>query len=197
MTVSPKKPASVLDRPNSYIGRSVPRPNAKKLLEGRGHYAGDTQLPGMLHVAYSRSPYAHAKILSIDSEDAGACEGVVLIATGEDIARVCSPWIGVLDHFAGMKSAPQNALAIGKAHWQGEPVVAVVAETRAQAEDAVELIYVDWQELPAVTDMETALDPETPVIHEQLGDNLAFNLKLKKGETDQVFAAADHGKSVV
>jgi len=124
-----------LDRPNSYIGRSVPRPNARRLLSGRGKYVTDIVLPRMLHVAFVRSPHAHARIVSIDAEAAGRMPGVRLIATGQHLARICKPWVGTLDHFAQMKSSPQLPLPIEKVVWAGQAVVAVVADTRALAED--------------------------------------------------------------
>ena len=145
-----------LFRPNSYIGRTVPRPNAKRLLNGRGNYTDDTKLPRMVHVAFLRSPHAHARINKIDKNQAIKAPGVVAVVDGHDIAEVCAPWVGVLAHLEGMKSAEQHALAIKKASWQGEPVAAVVASTRALAEDALELIKVEWEILPVVTDMEAA-----------------------------------------
>jgi len=187
MTDGPK--LSVLDRPNSYIGRSVPRPNARRLLQGRGRYVDDMRLPRLAHAAFLRSPYAHAEIVRIDAAAAKAAPGVFAVATGEEMAKVCTPWVGVLSHLQGLKSAPQHALAVGKAAWQGEPVVAVVAASRAEAEDAVELIDVEWRERPAVADMETALDPSTPVIHPDLGDNLAWRRDFAAGDVDAAFAA--------
>lgn len=188
--MSDKPPLSVLDRPNSYIGRSVPRPNARRLLAGRGQYPTDVMLPRMVHVAFARSPFAHARINSIDTEAARAAPGVVTVATGADIAPLCKPWVGTLDHFAGMKSQPQYPLAMEKATWQGEPIVAVVAESRAEAEDALELLDIDYEELPPVTDPETALAPATPVIHEELGDNLCFSSRVDAGDVDAAFADA-------
>ena len=184
-------PLSAIDRPNSYIGRSVPRPNARRLVEGRGRFTDDLPSPPRTaHVAFLRSPYAHARILGIDLDAARALPGVVLVATGADIATVCSPWVGVLTHFAGLKSAPQHPLAIDRAVWLGEPIVAVVAATRALAEDAIDLIRIDYEELPAVTDIDAALAPGAPVIHSALGDNLAFQLRLENGAVDDAFAAA-------
>src|SRR5512134_325515 len=158
-----------VDAPGNHVGQSVPRPNARRLLEGRGRFVDDLQLPRLVHVAFVRSPYAHARMRAIDVAEARAAPGVVTVANGRDIATVCRPWVGVLQHLAGMKSAPQYALPLERACWQGEPVVAVVAQTRAQAEDAAEKVVIDWEELPAVTDPETALDPGTPVIHPELG----------------------------
>src|ERR1700733_2016 len=182
---------SELDRPNSYIGRSVPRPNLDRLLQGRGLYVSDMELPRMVHVVFVRSPHAHAKIVSIDTQPARKMPGVVAVVTGEELAAVITPWVGVLSHLKGLKSAPQRAIAVEKVCWQGEAVVAVVATSRAAAEDAAEAIAIDYEELPVVTDMRTALDPETPVIHASLGDNLAFERVLDAGAVDAAFAGSD------
>jgi carbon-monoxide dehydrogenase large subunit len=182
---------SVLDRPNSYIGKTVPRPNLDRLLQGRGQYVSDIVLPRMSHVDYLRSPYAHAKIVSIDATDAKKMPGVVAVVTGAELAKVITPWVGVLSHMKGLKSAPQHAIAVDRACWQGEAVAAIVASTRAQAEDAAERVIVDYEELPAVVNPRTALDPSTPVIHPDLGDNLAFTRTLDAGAVDKAFAESD------
>ncbi len=182
---------TALDRPNSYIGRSVPRPNLARLTQGRGQYVSDVSLPRMAHVAFVRSPHAHARIARIDAGAAKRAAGVVAVVTGADLAKVCTPWVGVLTHLKGLKSAPQHAIAVDRACWQGEAVAAVVARTRALAEDAAELVAVEYEELAAVTDMETALDPATPVIHPDLGDNLTFERKLDAGEVDKAFKDSD------
>src|SRR4051812_23091388 len=182
---------TALDRPNSYIGRSVPRPNLKRLTQGRAQFVSDVVLPRMAHVAFARSPHAHARIRKIDTAAAAKAPGVIAVVIGAGLAQVMTPWVGVLTHLKGIKSAPQYPLAVERACWQGEAVCAVVARTRAQAEDAVELIDVDYEELTPVTDAETALDPGTPVIHPELGDNLTFERKLEAGEVDKGFADAD------
>ncbi|WP_375457827.1 xanthine dehydrogenase family protein molybdopterin-binding subunit, partial [uncultured Enterovirga sp.] len=176
----------------SYIGRSVPRPNLARLTQGRGQYVSDMVLPRMGHVVFLRSPYAHARIVSIDGAAAKAAPGVIAVVTGRELAAVCTPWVGVLTHLKGLKSPPQHAIAIAKASWQGEAVAAIVAQTRAQAEDAAELVVVEYDELPVVADMETALDPATPVIHPELGDNLAWERLHVAGDVDGAFAASDH-----
>jgi aerobic carbon-monoxide dehydrogenase large subunit len=180
-----------LDRPNSYIGRSVPRPNLARLLQGRAQFVSDLTLPRMVHVAFVRSPHAHARIKKIDTAAAKSASGVVAVLTGRDLADVCTPWVGVLTHLKGLKSAPQHPIAIDRACWQGEAVAAVVARTRALAEDALELVAVEYEELPAVTDAETALDSKSPVIHPDLGDNLAFERVVDAGEVDKGFKEAD------
>ena len=189
--VADQKILSELDRPNSYIGKTVPRPNLDRLLQGRGLYASDLDLPRMTHVVFVRSPYAHARILAIDTSASKKMPGVIAVVTGEELAAVITPWVGVLSHLKGLKSAPQHAIAIDRVCWQGEAVVAVVATSRAAAEDAAEAVSVDYEELAVVTDMRTALDAETPVIHASLGDNLAFERVLDVGAVDAAFAGSD------
>jgi aerobic carbon-monoxide dehydrogenase large subunit len=182
---------SALDRPNSYIGRSVPRPNLARLTQGRGQYVSDIALPRMVHVAFVRSPHAHARIKKIATAEAKKAPGVVAVVTGAELAKVITPWVGVLTHLKGIKSAPQYAIAVERACWQGEAVCAVVARSRAQAEDACAMVGVEYDVLPVVTDAETALDAATPVIHPELGDNLTFERALNAGDVDKGFAQAD------
>ena len=157
---------TTLDRPNSYVGRTLSRLGANRAVAGRGTYTDDISLPRMLHAAFVRSPHAHAQILRIDTSAALRAPGVVKVMTGADVAKMCTaPWVGTLTCFPGMKSAPQYPMAVDRACWHGEPVVMVVAQSRALAEDAAELVEVEWQELPAVAHKETALDPEAPVLH--------------------------------
>src|ERR1044072_3985903 len=139
---------SALDRPNFYIGRTVPRPNLQRLTQGRGQYVSDVVLPRMAHVAYVRSPHAHARIVKIDTAAAKKSDGVIAAVTRPELAKVIKPWAGVLPHLKGIKSAPQYAIATERACWQGEAVCAVVAKTRAQAEDACELAEGTSQEAP-------------------------------------------------
>ena len=183
----------LLDRPNSYIGRSVPRPNAPRLTEGRGAFVDDIETSGRAgHAAFVRSPHAHARIRSIDAEAARAAPGVIAVVNGRELAEIHDPWVGVLTHLEGLKSAPQHALPLETATWQGEAVIAVVADSRARAEDAAELVRIDWEVLPAVTQAETALHPATPVIHESLGDNLAWRRNVDFGDIEAAYAEADH-----
>jgi carbon-monoxide dehydrogenase large subunit len=182
--------ASVLGRPNSYIGRSVPRPNARRLLSGQGRFVDDIKLQRMVHVAFVRSPYANAHITGIDTTAAAASPGVVRVVTAKELADYCTPWVGVLTHFKTLKSAPQYPLAVDHVSWQGEAVAAVVANSRAEAEDGAALVEVSYEELPAVTDAETAADPSTHVIHPELGDNIAFDNAVEAGDVDTAFAEA-------
>ena len=194
-TITTDKPHATLHdltQDPRYIGHSPERPSARRLVQGQGCYVDDISLPRMAHVVFWRSPVAHCRITGINAEFARRMPGVVLVADGADLAKICKPWVATLGHLAGMKSAPQYPLAIDRACWQGEPVVAIVAETRAQAEDALQYLQVEWTLLPAAVDMETALDPGTPVIHPELGDNLCFTRSLDVGQVDDAFAGADH-----
>lgn len=185
-------PLHAIDRPNSYIGRSVPRPNAKRLLAGRGRYVTDLVLPRMLHAAFVRSPYAHARIASIDVADAKAMPGVRLVATGDDLSRLCKPWVGTLGHFKGMKSSEQWPLAVGKVVWAGQAVVAVVADTRAQAEDAAEAVMIAFEEIAPVVDLDAARAAGSEIIAPELGDNVCFHTKIDTGGIDDIFTSAAH-----
>ena len=181
---------SIHDRPNSYIGRSVPRPNAKRLLHGRGTFVDDIVLPRMVHVYFVRSVHAHAKIGKIGTSRAEAHPGVAAVVTGAQLAEYCKPWVGTLSHLEGLKSPPQRAMPIDRATWQGEPVVAVMAESRAVAEDAAELVEIAWEPLPAATDMKTALDADAPLVHPDLGDNLSWRREVTSGDVDAAFEKA-------
>jgi aerobic carbon-monoxide dehydrogenase large subunit len=174
-----------------HIGVAIPRAGVRRLTQGRGQFIDDIELPRLAHVVFWRSPVAHMRITGIERAAAQALPGVLAVVTGPEIAELCKPWVATLAHLAGIKSAPQHPLAIERATWQGEPVVAVVAETRALAEDALALLEVTWEDLPAVLSAETALHPDTPLIHPELGDNLCFERKLDTGGVDEAFARAD------
>src|SRR6185503_13970610 len=175
-------PGTQLDK--GYIGQSVPRPNAARLLQGRGAFTDDLRFPRLAHVAFFRSPYAHARVKKLDFSQAIKAPGFISVFDGPTVAEYCKPWVAVLGHLKGIKSPPQHALAIGRACWQGEAVAAVVAESRAQAEDAVQLIEAEWEELPVVVDMEDSLGNKT-TIHPELGDNICFQRSHDTGGVDE------------
>ncbi len=172
------------------IGSALPRDRAKRLLAGRGQFVDDIQLPRMLHLAFVRSPYPHARIRSIDSTEAAAMPGVVRVVTAADLTDLAESWRGTHGLFPNLKVPEQSMLATGVARWQGEAVAAVVARSRAEAEDAAEQVVVDWEELPHVGDAETALADDTQPLHEDLGDNLAFEAEVKQGDTALAFRDA-------
>lgn len=183
-------PAPGVAATTRYIGQSVPRSGARKLLQGRGCYLDDLRVPRLAHVVFVRSPHAHARIRALELDAARRQPGVIAVVDGRALAAYCTPWVGVLGHLKGIKSAPQHAIAIERACWQGEAVAAIVADTRRQAEDALEHIAVEWEVLPVVTDMRAARDGAY-VIHPELGDNLCFRRELATEGFDDVFAGAD------
>ena len=181
------------ERPNSYIGRTLPRTRAMRAVTGRGKYSDDISLPRTLHAAFVRSPYAHAKIRNINTVAAKSAPGVKLVMTGAELAEMCTgPWIGTLKVFDNMKAEPQYPMAVDRACWHGEAVAMIVAETRAQAEDAGEMVIVDYEELPVVIRKDKAIEPDSPVIHPGLGDNIAWEKVIGSGDVDKAFAEADH-----
>jgi aerobic carbon-monoxide dehydrogenase large subunit len=181
-------PGTKVDR--GYIGQSVPRPNAQRLLQGRGAFTDDLRFPRLAHVVFFRSPHAHALVKKLDLKKARQAPGVIAAVDGRALAEYCTPWVAVLAHLKGIKSPPQHAIAIDRACWQGEAVAAVVAETRGQAEDAAALIEAEWEELPVVTDMEASLR-NTHTIHAELGDNICFKRELDTGAVDDAFKGPD------
>src|SRR2546421_54292 len=181
-------PGTQLDR--GYIGQSVPRPGLQRLLQGRGAFIDDLRFPRLAHVAFFRSPYAHARIKKLDFAKARASQGVIAVLDGRAVAEYCTPWVAVLAHLKGIKSPPQHAIAIERACWQGEACAAVVAESRSQAEDAVALIEAEWKELPVLVDMDEALAGKN-VIHPDLGDNICFKREHDTGGVEDAFARAD------
>jgi carbon-monoxide dehydrogenase large subunit len=163
----------------------------KRLLSGHGRYVDDIKLPRMLHACFVRSPHPHAKILSIDIEAAKRAAGVAAVLTAADINPRCEPFVAVALHRPGHRSAPQSLLADDRAVWQGQPVVLVVADSRSEAEDAAELVNIEWEPLPAIGDQFQAIGKGATVIHGSLGDNVAFEFSIEKGEPARAFAEAD------
>jgi aerobic carbon-monoxide dehydrogenase large subunit len=172
-----------------WVGRRVRRVEDPKILLGRGKYADDVTPARCLHAAFVRSPVANATIDAIDAEAARKVRGVAAIYTADDVNKVCQSWKGLLD-WPGLVSGDQRPLATGRVHYVGEPVVIVVAESRAVAEDAAELVSVDYTEHPAVVDAVTALAEDAPLVHDELGTNLAFEGTFGSGDVEAAFAAA-------
>ncbi|MEQ9642443.1 MAG: xanthine dehydrogenase family protein molybdopterin-binding subunit [Alphaproteobacteria bacterium] len=169
------------------IGEPSPQPRAARLLRGRGRYTDDLPASRLLHVAFVRSPHAHARIEAIRT---GAC-GALAVVTAADLAGAYEAWTSRHNLFPDLKQAVQHPLAVDKARWCGEPVVAVVARTRAEAEDAAARVEIDWTPLPPLADVETALAPDAPRLHDDLSDNIAFRGRQESGDPDAAFAVAD------
>jgi carbon-monoxide dehydrogenase large subunit len=167
------------------VGDAVPRAHAKRLAAGRGRFADDLRFPRLLHAAFLRSPHAHARILSLDLIPAKKIEGVAAVFDVAALAVVCKPWQTKLATWPGHRSMPQPPLAMQRALWQGQPVAIVLATSRAIAEDAVERIEVDWQPLEALADPDAALSAAAPLLHPELGSNLAFEHSIEAGAMPQ------------
>ncbi|GAA4333977.1 xanthine dehydrogenase family protein molybdopterin-binding subunit [Pigmentiphaga soli] len=181
---------NLLDAPGSLVGRRAPRLGIRRLLHGRGRYVADISLPRMQHLCFVRSPHAHARIVSIDASRALAVPGVTRVITGVDLAALCQPFVAVAAHRAGHRSAPQYPLALERAVWQGQPVAAVLAASRAEAEDGAEQIDIEWEALPAVLDAEAAAADGAAAIHPELDGNLAFEFAIDQGDCAAAFDAA-------
>ncbi|BDB30276.1 MULTISPECIES: xanthine dehydrogenase family protein molybdopterin-binding subunit [Cupriavidus] len=171
-----------------WIGKSMKRVEDPRLLTGRGKYVDDIVLPNMAHVALLRSPFAHARIKSIDVSRARELPGVIAVVTGKEFAETTGPTVT-------FSSPPvvQHAIAIDRVRHVGEAVAAVVAVDRYIAEDALELIDVDFEELPVVADFEAALHAKgEAVLHPDLGDsNVAMDRTFAFGPVDDDFARSD------
>ncbi|HEX5023178.1 MAG TPA: xanthine dehydrogenase family protein molybdopterin-binding subunit, partial [Candidatus Binatia bacterium] len=172
------------------IGASIRRVEDAPLITGKGCYTEDIELPGMLHLAFLRSPYPHANINHIDTSAANATAGVIAVVTGNDLGdRLHVPAVPMVP---GMKIPPHPLLARGAVHAAGTPVAAVVAESRTGAQDAANAIAVEYEALPAVVDAEKALEPGTPLAREELETNLCYITTKKGGDVDKAFAEAEH-----
>jgi carbon-monoxide dehydrogenase large subunit len=172
------------------VGSSPKRPDDPRILTGRGRYVDDLAFPRLLHMAFVRSPHAHAAIERIDVDPARRASGVAAVLTGPDAARLCRPCRGVLHHYQGMKTGAIRALALDRVRCVGEPVVAIAAADRAAAEDAAALVRVEYAPLPAVLDPERAVAVGAPLIHPELGDNVIYETRVAGGDAEAALRAA-------
>ena len=173
------------------VGAEVPRDRAKRLLAGRGCFVEDISPPRTVHVAFVRSPYPHARIREIVSGAAATAVGVIQVLTASDLEYVVAPWRATHDRFPEMRAPEQIALASDVVRYQGEPIVAVIGTTRTLAEDACELVEIEWEELPQIGDVAAALSPGAPRVHETLDDNLFFETSIASGDAEVALAEAD------
>jgi CO/xanthine dehydrogenase Mo-binding subunit len=177
---------------NNWVGKPLPRKEENRLLRGRGKFADDIKLLDMLYLRFVRSPYAHAKIVSVDVSAADAVPGVVTL-TGAEIAQQTQPFIEIgPDPFAKIKDYP---LAVSRVRYQGEPVAAVLAESPALADDAAELVQVEYEALEPVVDAEAALE-DASILHEEAGTNRVWNGVFEYGDVEQAFKDAAHVVSI-
>ncbi len=183
-----------------YFGASVKRREDPRFLRGEARYVDDVKLPGLLHAAFLRSPYAHARIAAIRTEAAARMPGVARVFTFADLERWMKPLplFGAVPPGLGarvamtMRQAPQYALVRDRARYVGDVVAMVVADSRYRAEDAVDRIEVDWEPLPAVVDMRRAADPTSALVHDDWGTNVAVAFTHGIGDADAAIRGADH-----
>lgn len=172
----------------NWVGKSIPRLEDRRFLLGRGGYIDDMVVPNMLEVALVRSIYAHARIVSIDTAAAEAVDGVMAVVTGAQAAELTEP---LPDFGPDPANHPWRCLALDKIRYAGEGVVAIAAESRAIAEDAAELVVIEYEQLDPIVDPMAAIEDGSPLVHDTLGTNVAFNREFTFGDVDGDFATAD------
>ncbi|WP_323003216.1 xanthine dehydrogenase family protein molybdopterin-binding subunit [Denitromonas sp.] len=185
-------PAAVAGQEAPFLGRPIERVEDAALLTGRGRYGDDLGVkPGTLHAAVLRSPHAHALLNRIDTAAAETLPGVRAVLTGEDVRRWSRPFV------VGVKQPMEHwSLAIDRVRYVGEPVAVVIAEDRYLAEDAIDLIRVDYTPQPAVTRIEAAVAEGAPVLHPAVGSNVVSDRHFRYGDPESAFAAAPHQVSL-
>jgi len=176
------------------VGRALPGLGQRRFVEGLGRYIDDLPSGDCLHVAFVRSQYPHARIVSVDREAARRAPGVVTVVAGDEPGDVAA--IPVNRFTPDLKLPDYRALADDVVRFVGEPIAAVVASTRAQADDAAQLVEIEYEPLPAVTSAFAALAADAPVLHPAHGDNVCYRLVATGGDVDGAFARADHVVSV-
>jgi len=177
-----------------YTGASIKRSEDPRILTGAGRYVDDIKLPGMLHAAFVRSPFAHARVLSIDVSAARALPGVVAVFTGAEIEAITVPGPDALSSLLGGSGpTPEYTLiATDKVRFVGDPVAIVIAESRYLAEDGCELVDVEYDELTPVANAAFALNPDSPPLFANLGDNIASpHSRNEFGDVSATFEGAD------
>ena len=173
-----------------YVGQRVKRTEDPRFIQGLAHYVDDVGLPGTLHVAFLRSMYAHARIKSIDVSEASHAPGVVAVYTGKDVATKIGP-VPCAAALPDLKVPDYRVLATDHVVFVGHPIAVVVATDRYAARDAIDLIMVDYDELPAVVDVEEAAKGG-PLVYEEYGNNIAYKLTAGEGDIDAALASSDH-----
>jgi carbon-monoxide dehydrogenase large subunit len=174
----------------AYVGRPLKRTEDPRLITGRGQYVEDIKLPGLAHLAFLRSPHAHARVTALRTDAARRAPGVVRVVTARDLGPLRPlPFMAMLP---GLKQVQCPYLAEAVVDSTGVPVAVVVAESASLARDAAELIEVEYEPLPPVADPERGLEPGAPLAHAELGTNQAFSWPLKGGDVDGAFSRAAH-----
>ncbi len=172
------------------VGARVRRVEDPRFLTGKGRYVDDLRVPGALHVAFVRSPQAHARLKSVDVSAAYEVPGVVRVFTAADLEGIARP-IRARNSSPGYNECATPILASGKVRMVGEAIVAVVADSRYQAEDGAEAVSIEWESLPIITTIEQALAGDAVAIHEEVPSNLFNSFEASFGDVDGVFSSAD------
>jgi carbon-monoxide dehydrogenase large subunit len=171
------------------VGARIKRTEDPRLLTGLGAYTDDRQTPRVLHAAFRRSDQSHAKIRAIDCAGSRTAPGVVAVFTAEDLADQVKPLVAT-SRMKNYHPTPLLPLARHKVRYVGEPVVGVIAQSRYQAEDALEFVDIKYDPLPVVVDSEQAVQDGAPLLHEAAGTNVLVSREFKRGDVDAVFATA-------
>jgi aerobic carbon-monoxide dehydrogenase large subunit len=180
----------VSDPTRSYVGAALSPRETRKLVLGRGTYVGDLTMPGLLHVAFVRSPHAHARVSLIDVAAARKAPGIVGVYTGAELARHAAPF-RMAPPIDGLLPMEMSILPSDKVRFVGDPVACVVGEDRYQVEDACALVEVQYEELPAVVDPESAQEPDRALVDESVPSNRPYRGVFAHGDVDAALAAAD------
>src|ERR1700693_513515 len=175
--------------PVKWVGQPIRRKEEDRLVRGKGIFVDDQKMTGMLHIRFVRSSYGHAKISRVDVTKAAALPGVVCTLTGAEVKGLVNPFIEIGPD-VGQKIA-DYPMAVDKVTFQGEPVAAVVAETRMLAADAAELVEVEYEPLPPILSAEEALKDET-LVHPEMGTNRNWHGVFEYGNIEKAFAQAAH-----
>ena len=173
------------------IGASPRRKEDPRLIMGDGVYTGDVDLRRMVYMAVLRSPYPHARIVHIDASQALADPHVLGVLTGEEVRDRCKDQFPLNRVSDGTKVKRSWPMAVGAAKYEGEPVAVVVADNSSAAQDALELVRVDYEPLPAIVDLEKAAEPGSPLVHEDLGTNVSVLCSGTSGDPETAFREAD------
>src|SRR6266487_3292846 len=173
-----------------YVGQALKRKEDPRLVSGTSSYVDDISMPGMLHMAVTRSIHAHARMRRVDISKAQKLPGVHAVITGEEVAASCGP-VPSAGEIPNMKRPQRYLLAVGKVRFVGEPIAAVVATDKYIARDAADLIEVEYEPLPAVVNPEKAIQPGSPRLYDEFSDNIAYNFGFETANTEEAFSKAD------
>jgi CO/xanthine dehydrogenase Mo-binding subunit len=186
----PYSPVEHSERLGNWSGKNVPRKEDKRLLKGQGAFVDDLWMHRMGYVHFVRSPHAHARIVSIDVSKCEAVPGVYATLTGKEVGELQEPYFQMAPEPGA--NAKDYCMAVDKARFMGEPVVAVLAESRELARDAAELVEIEYEVLPAVVDGVATVEPDAPIIHDEVGSNVGWHGVYDYGDVDWALENADH-----